>query len=250
MLLEKIALYGLRMLEPENAHKITLSVLEKYSKILPSSNHRPLKTPDSKPQTFMGLKFTNRVGIAAGLDKDGSCINGLVGMGAGFIELGGVTPLPQSGNTGKRILRLKQQQAMINRLGFNNLGAAHLAQRIKEFRSEYKQRHGVASSTIIGVNLGKNASTPLAEASEDYKKVLRAIYLQADYATINISSPNTPGLRDLQDSKYLPHLLGETVTEANKLQQIHSTESPLPLLVKISPDMEKQQIKDIVRIVN
>lgn len=247
MLLEKLALYGLRMLDPEQAHGITLSVLEKYSKHL-ASNHRPIKTLDGKVQTLMGLKFVNRVGIAAGLDKDGACINGLVGMGAGCIELGGVTPLPQSGNEGKRILRLSQQQAMINRLGFNNLGCQQLAQRIKEFRSAYKERHGEDTRSIIGVNIGKNAKTPLEDAGEDYKKVLRAIYLQADYATINISSPNTKGLRDLQTSQYLPKLLESTINERDKLQKTHNKH--MPLLVKLSPDADEAQLKESVRIIN
>ena len=248
MFIDKLALHGLRLLEPEAAHKITLAALEKRALLMPGSNHLPLPSKSGKYAEVMGLKFINRVGIAAGLDKDGSCINGLVSLGPGFIELGGVTPLPQSGNSGKRIMRLTEQQALINRLGFNNLGAPQLAQRIKEFRTGYQNSHSTAPSTIIGVNLGKNAKTPLTDASEDYKKVLRAIYLQADYATINISSPNTPGLRDLQGSEYLPQLLDELVKEASKLRQTHNKECPL--LVKISPDMDEEQLKSTVKIIN
>lgn len=244
-MLEKLALGGLRLLKPESAHKVTLKALEVRA-LLPGSNHSPLA---GKPQQLMGgLNFLNQVGIAAGLDKDGLCINGMVSLGVGFIELGGVTPQPQTGNIGNRIIRLAQQQAMVNRLGFNNLGSEHLAHRIRNFRENYYAQHKRHCSTIIGVNIGKNTTTSLEYATEDYCKVLQTIHSVADYATINISSPNTLGLRELQKQNYLAPLLQKLAELESKLQQTNG--KSCPLLVKLSPDLGDEQLRQTVNIIN
>ena len=203
-----------------------------------------------KPLELMGLKFLNRVGIAAGLDKDGICINGLVSLGPAFIELGGVTPEPQPGNEGERIMRLESHQGMINRLGFNNLGCEQLAQRLAKFRQAYAKKHGAETATILGVNIGKNANTPLENAADDYCRVLQAVHAHTDYATLNISSPNTLGLKKLQATDYLAPLLEKVMRTEDQLRQSNKNTCPCPLLVKISPDLEEGQIREMMDVIN
>ncbi|MCZ6521369.1 MAG: quinone-dependent dihydroorotate dehydrogenase [Bacteroidetes bacterium] len=180
-----------------------------------------------------GLNFSNPVGLAAGFDKDGRWIEVLSHMGFGFIEIGTLTPKPQQGNPKPRIFRLPKDHSMVNRLGFNNQGVQSAVQRIRSSRS----------SIIIGGNIGKNKSTPNQDALNDYKICFEELYPWVDYFVVNVSSPNTPNLRQLQEKEPLKALLAG-------LQQLnHSKDSPKPLLLKIAPDLNLQQLNDVIEIV-
>jgi len=184
----------------------------------------------SDPVTLAGLNFPNRVGLAAGLDKNARCIDGLAAMGFGFVEVGTVTPKPQSGNPKPRIFRLPQAQALINRLGFNNDGLdafiAHVQRRQK-------------SSMLLGLNIGKNAATPIEQATQDYLTCLQGVYPHADYVTVNISSPNTQNLRTLQNDAALTALL---TAIANAREKLAPSGRRVPIFVKIAPDLDENQI--------
>jgi dihydroorotate dehydrogenase len=184
----------------------------------------------------MGLTFPNPVGLAAGLDKNGSCINGLAALGFGFIEIGTVTPLSQPGNPGPRLFRLPQASAIINRLGFNNEGVDRLIANVR--RARYRG--------ILGINIGKNAFTPIARASEDYLICLRKVYEHASYVAINISSPNTANLRQLQGGDELDALLSQLKAEQDKLAQQFG--KYVPIAVKIAPDLDSEQVKQIAAL--
>ena len=179
----------------------------------------------------MGLDFPNPVGLAAGLDKNGDYLRGLAHLGFGFIEVGTVTPRPQPGNPKPRLFRLRSKRSIINRMGFNNAGINHLLANIERLpRRDY----------VLGINIGKNLSTPVERALDDYRLALQRVYLAADYITLNISSPNTPGLRKLQDDDALKQLLSG-VTEARKaLQDEHQVDRPLAL--KVAPDLDRNQV--------
>jgi dihydroorotate dehydrogenase len=180
-----------------------------------------------------GLQFKNPIGLAAGLDKNGDYIDALGSLGFGFIEVGTVTPLAQPGNPKPRLFRLSKDQALINRMGFNNKGVKHMIKRLKNRRF----------SGIVGVNIGKNFSTPLEQAHEDYLFCLRELYAYADYIVVNLSSPNTPGLRALQFGEGLNSLLSILKTEQARLSGQH--EKYVPLLLKIAPDLNEKECKDI-----
>jgi len=181
----------------------------------------------------MGIDFPNPVGLAAGLDKDARAVDGLAALGFGFIEVGTVTPLPQAGNPHPRLFRLSEHGALINRNGFNSVG-------LNQFLSNLaRSRHTVR----VGINIGKNAATPLEHAEHDYLTVLRAVYSVADYIAVNISSPNTPGLRDLQGVDALENLLAKLKDEQSRLSDNHGYYTPLA--VKISPDIEQMDIDRI-----
>ena len=188
--------------------------------------------PVYAPVEVMGLTFPNRVGLAAGLDKNADFINGLSSVGFGFIEVGTITPRPQPGNPRPRLFRIPEAQAIINRMGFNNKGVEHLIEQVKQ---------ADRSNIILGINIGKNFDTPVESAVDDYRHCLQAVYLYADYITINISSPNTPGLRTLQFGDELKHLL-ETL-KAEQAVLAEQTDRYVPLAVKIAPDMEDNDIK-------
>jgi dihydroorotate dehydrogenase len=179
---------------------------------------------------IMGLRFPNRVGLAAGFDKNGHDIDSLGRLGFGFIEVGTVTPRPQPGNPRPNLFRLIPDEALINRLGFNNEGAAAVVRRLEARRY----------AGICGVNIGKNFNTPLEKSVEDYVSCLRTVYAGADYVTVNVSSPNTPGLRGLQDPGALRPLLLELANLREQLQPVHSKR--VPLLVKLSPDLTDEQV--------
>lgn len=183
------------------------------------------------PVNLMGLSFSNRVGLAAGLDKNGDHIDALGSLGFGFIEIGTVTPRPQPGNAKPRLFRLPQANAIINRMGFNNLGVQHLVG-----RAESRKYPG-----ILGINVGKNFDTALKNAARDYLICIRAAYDSADYLTVNISSPNTPGLRDLQRGDELAQLSRELVAEVQDLNR--QNRRKVPLLFKIAPDLDADQIR-------
>ncbi len=221
-------------LDPETAHHLTLGGLNAlYSLGLSGiiAQH-----PAADPRTVMGLTFPNPVGLAAGLDKNGDCIDGLATLGFGFIEIGTITPLPQPGNPKPRMFRLPEAQAIINRMGFNNDGVDKLVENVK--RADYRG--------ILGINIGKNAATPIENAAEDYLICLRKVYAHASYVTVNISSPNTKNLRQLQGEDALNNLLSQLKAEQQKLADKHG--KYVPIVLKIAPDMEAGQVVQIARL--
>ena len=190
------------------------------------------------PVTVAGVKFPNRVGLAAGLDKNARCIDALGAMGFGFVEVGTVTPLPQPGNAKPRMFRIPERHALINRLGFNNDGLQAFVDNVQRARFRKQGR-------VLGLNIGKNAATPIEQANEDYVKGLRGVYAHADYVTINISSPNTKNLRDLQSDAALDALLGQLSEAREQLTVLHRRS--VPLFVKIAPDVDDEQLSVIVQ---
>jgi dihydroorotate dehydrogenase len=185
------------------------------------------------PIEMAGLKFPNRVGLAAGLDKNARCIDGLGAMGFGFVEVGTVTPKAQPGNPKPRMFRLPQANALINRLGFNNDGLEAFIANVK--RSSFRQK-----GRILGLNIGKNAATPIEQATGDYLVCLEGVYPHADYVTVNISSPNTSNLRSLQGDEALDGLLGAIAKRREALAREHGRR--VPIFVKIAPDLEPAQV--------
>jgi dihydroorotate dehydrogenase len=219
-------------LDAEAAHDLTLGALARLQNTPAQCLWQGTRVDD--PVELAGLKFPNRVGLAAGLDKNGRCIDGLGAMGFGFIEVGTVTPKAQPGNPKPRIFRLPQAQALINRLGFNNEGLQALVanvQRAKSFR---------AGGGVLGLNIGKNAATPIERAADDYLLGLDAVYPYADYVTVNISSPNTKNLRELQGDAALDALLGALQQRRLQLQKIHQRK--VPMFLKIAPDLDEVQV--------
>ena len=221
-------------LDPETAHDLTLGTLARVQ-------HTPLvcavaQTRVDDPTTVAGLRFPNRIGLAAGLDKNGRCIDGLGAMGFGFIEVGTVTPKAQSGNPKPRMFRLPEANALINRLGFNNDGLAAFVANVK--RARFRQRGG-----ILGLNIGKNAATPIERAVDDYLLCLDGVYPHADYVTVNISSPNTQNLRALQSDAALDGLLSAVQERRAALAQRHGRR--VPIFVKIAPDLTPDQVDAI-----
>jgi dihydroorotate dehydrogenase len=224
-------------LDAERAHEITLDALARWQ-------NTPLQALWSQPRVaapvqLMGLNFPNRIGLAAGLDKNGRCIDGLGAMGFGFIEVGTVTPLGQPGNPRPRIFRLPQAGALINRLGFNNEGLAAFLANVKRSTSFR------ASGGVLGLNIGKNAATPIENATSDYLLGLEGVYPHADYITVNISSPNTKNLRALQSDEALDALLG--ALQERRQQLITRHRRSVPMLVKIAPDLDEAQTLLIAR---
>lgn len=225
---------ALFQLDPETAHHLTLNGLNTAYSL--GISGLLAATPADDPRTVMGLTFPNPVGLAAGLDKNGDCINGLAALGFGFIEIGTITPLAQAGNPKPRLFRLPAASAIINRMGFNNDGVDALIKNVQ--KSEYKG--------ILGINIGKNAITPIEKAADDYLICLRRVYAHASYITVNISSPNTKNLRQLQDEAALNDLLSQLKTEQQKLANTHG--KYVPIALKIAPDMEGEQIEQIARL--
>jgi len=220
-------------LDAEHAHELTLNALASLQNTPAQCLWSQARVDD--PVTVAGLKFPNRIGLAAGLDKNGRCIDGFGAMGFGFIEVGTVTPKAQPGNPKPRMFRLPEANALINRLGFNNDGLdAFIAnvQRAKSFR---------ARGGILGLNIGKNAATPIENAVDDYLIGLAGVYPHADYVTVNISSPNTKNLRALQSDEALDALLGALQQRKAALAQEHRR--TVPMFVKIAPDLDDEQVK-------
>lgn len=191
------------------------------------------KQMESNPKTLMGLEFKNPIGLAAGLDKNGEYIDAFASLGFGFIEVGTVTPKAQSGNPKPRLFRLKEHQALINRMGFNNKGVDYLIEQVK--KSKYKG--------VLGINIGKNLTTSLENANQDYLYCFERVYPYASYITVNVSSPNTPGLRHLQFGEALKDLLTPLKEAQTKLTNTHGYK---PLVVKIAPDMSEQEAHSLV----
>jgi dihydroorotate dehydrogenase len=222
-------------LDPETAHELAFAGLD-IATALGLAKRAALYVAPS-PVTAMGLSFPNRVGLAAGLDKNAIHIDGLATFGFGFIECGTVTPRPQPGNPRPRIFRLPEAEAMINRLGFNNHGVDQFIANV--MRSRFG-RPG-ADAGILGLNIGKNFDTPNNLAANDYLTCLRAVYPYASYVTVNVSSPNTKGLRELQEGEAFESLLGALKAEQAKLAQRHR--KYVPLVVKIAPDLSRTEIQ-------
>ena len=217
--------------DAETTHDLTLKSL-KYAektgllKLYPAA-------PVCQPRQVMGITFPNAVGLAAGLDKNGAVIDGMAGLGFGFIEIGTVTPRPQSGNPKPRLFRVKEAQGIINRFGFNNLGVDNLIDNVKA--ANYKG--------VLGINIGKNFDTPNERAVDDYLICMRKVYAYASYITVNISSPNTKNLRALQEKEALSDLLATLKQEQLNLAQTHGRYVPVAL--KIAPDLELEQVNEI-----
>jgi dihydroorotate dehydrogenase len=216
-------------LNPEHAHALTLGALWLG---LPW----PARATVHDPVQLMGLTFGNRVGLAAGFDKNGVAIHGLARLGFGFLEIGTVTPKPQPGNPKPRVFRLPQAQALINRLGFPSHGLDVVAARLSQHRA----------NVICGINIGKNASTPIDQAVVDYVTCLRGVYDIADYVTVNISSPNTANLRSLQAPQLLRPMLSILMDERARLRAASGRN--VPLLLKISPDMESEELAGVAEL--
>jgi dihydroorotate dehydrogenase len=219
-------------LDPENAHQYTLFGLN----IAHRTGLARLFFPKQKktvPKTVMGIQFKNPIGLAAGFDKNGDCIDGLFDLGFGFVEVGTVTPRPQSGNPRPRLFRIPEAHALINRMGFNNYGVDYLVHRLKE----------KSFAGPVGINIGKNAHTPIELAHNDYIECLKKVYPYADYVAINISSPNTPGLRSLQETDNLTNLLSLLKKTQGMLSE--TCHKYVPLAVKLSPDLADITIDEI-----
>ena len=218
-------------LDPETAHELTMQSLARLQGTPLEWAYCNGMVED--PIELAGLKFPNRVGLAAGLDKNARCIDGLGAMGFGFVEVGTVTPKPQPGNPKPRMFRLPQANALINRLGFNNDGLEAFIANVK--RSSFRQK-----GRVLGLNIGKNAATPIENATSDYLVCLDGVYPHADYVTINISSPNTSNLRSLQGDEALDGLLGAIARQREVLASQHGRR--VPIFVKIAPDLDAAQI--------
>ena len=221
-------------LDAEEAHHLTLAAMRR----LQATGLLGLATPSvpASPRRVMGLDFPNPVGLAAGLDKNGECIDAWAALGFGFIEVGTVTPRPQPGNPKPRLFRIPEAQAIINRFGFNNAGVDALLENVA--RSSFKG--------ILGINIGKNFDTPIEAAVEDYLIGLRKVYARASYVTVNISSPNTKNLRDLQQAEELGRLLAALKTEQQALAERHGKYTPIT--VKVAPDLEPEQLVEMAAL--
>ncbi|PWW15130.1 MULTISPECIES: quinone-dependent dihydroorotate dehydrogenase [Pseudidiomarina] len=214
--------------DAEQSHDLTLRLLKRYA-------NTPLawfwrQQVEAKPVTVMGIEFPNPVGLAAGLDKNAECIDAFAQMGFGFIEVGTVTPKPQEGNPKPRLFRIPEREAIINRMGFNNLGVDYLVERVQ--RAKFKG--------VLGINIGKNKATAEADAVHDYVHCMRKVYAFASYITVNISSPNTPGLRAFQHGDALHQLLASLKQTQAELATEHGRY--VPLAVKIAPDLDNDGI--------
>ncbi len=223
------------LFDPEKVHHFTFSLIRTLCKIpLMSSIFKGMYVVNDKrlERTVFGLTFKNPVGLAAGFDKDAKLYNELSNFGFGFIEIGTLTPKPQAGNPKKRLFRLQQDEAIINRMGFNNGGVHEAVERLKKNKG-----------VLIGGNIGKNKVTPNEDAVEDYKICFEALFPHVDYFVVNVSSPNTPNLRALQDKEPLTKLL-TTLQTLNKSKEVSK-----PILLKIAPDLTNEQLEDIIEIV-
>ncbi|WP_435929747.1 quinone-dependent dihydroorotate dehydrogenase [Dryocola sp. BD613] len=222
---------ALFQLDPERAHEVTFQQLRRLT-------GTPLEwlvrqNVPSKPVSCMGLNFKNPLGLAAGLDKNGECIDALGAMGFGSIEIGTVTPRPQPGNDKPRIFRLVEAEGLINRMGFNNLGVDNLVENVKKAHFD----------GVLGINIGKNKDTPVEQGKDDYLICMDKIYPYAGYIAINISSPNTPGLRSLQYGEALDDLLSALKNKQQVLQELHH--KYVPLAVKIAPDLSEEELVQV-----
>ncbi len=210
----------------ELAHDLSLNLLKRFHRLLPDNQV-------IKPVTVMGIEFPNAVGLAAGLDKNADYLDGLSRFGFGFIEVGSVTPKPQPGNPKPRLFRLGSKHSIINRMGFNNKGVDHLVEQVRQRSGNY----------VLGINIGKNLTTPVEQALSDYQQCLDKVYQSADYIAVNISSPNTPGLRTLQNEDALESLLAGLRDTRHQLEDKFQVRKPMAL--KVAPDLDDRAIPGI-----
>src|SRR6185436_651806 len=225
-------------LPPETAHDLALSSLSfspKFTQKLLAERYQ--RSPFGALRRF-GLTFSNPVGLAAGFDKNGEAADALGALGFGFVEVGTVTNESQPGNPRPRIFRLPRDRALINRLGFNNSGAKQIARNLKARRPD----------CVMGINIGKSRSVPIERAIPDYLSTFSTVYQFADYIAVNVSSPNTPQLRELQQPDLLNDLLEALQRRNRELAEKHSLSSPRPLLLKISPDLNHDELRDVVGV--
>jgi dihydroorotate dehydrogenase len=232
-MLYALARAALFRLDPESAHDFTLKSLAALG---PGAALLGAGADAGESRRVMGIDFPNPVGLAAGLDKNGDCIDGLAALGFGFLEIGTVTPRPQPGNPKPRMFRLVEADALINRLGFNNRGVDNLVRNVE--RASFRG--------VLGINIGKNFDTPNERAAEDYLACLDAVYERASYVTINISSPNTKNLRELQSREMLDDLLGAIFSRRDTLARRHGGKKPVA--VKVAPDLDDEQIEAIASL--
>ncbi|MDH4610718.1 quinone-dependent dihydroorotate dehydrogenase [Pseudomonas sp. BN102] len=223
----KLARELLFSLSPETSHELSIDLIGAGGRL--GLNRLLNKAPASLPVKVMGLEFPNPVGLAAGLDKNGDAIDGFAQLGFGFVEIGTVTPRPQPGNPKPRLFRLPEAEAIINRMGFNNLGVDHLLARVRAAKFD----------GVLGINIGKNFDTPVERAVDDYLICLEKVYAHASYITVNVSSPNTPGLRSLQFGDSLKQLLEALRVRQDSLAALHGKR--VPLAIKIAPDMSDEE---------
>lgn len=222
------------LLPPEKAHEVSLYIAEKiYGSFL---KRFLVSKPSSRNENIMGINFPNKLGLAAGFDKNGDYINFITNIGFGFIELGTVTPKPQFGNPKPRIFRVKDDQAIINRLGFNNKGVDYLKNNLLK----------IDRSIPIGINIGKNSTTKIEKAHEDYEYCMEQIFFLADYITLNISSPNTKNLRDLHSEDSLNFFLKQVKKKHDSLTKKHRKH--VPLVLKVSPDIQYDSLESFCKI--
>jgi dihydroorotate dehydrogenase len=231
------ALFSLGDGDPEVAHERTLAALRRVACVPPALAALRRYYAVTAPRTVFGIRFPNPVGLAAGMDKNGVAVPAWPALGFGFVEVGTVTRLAQPGNPRPRLYRLPASQAIVNRMGFNNEGADALAERLRAFDP----------AVPVGVSIGKSKVTPVAQAIEDYRHSLRALYPYGDYFAVNVSSPNTPGLRGLQDRAALDGLIRELTSEADALAVLHGGPAK-PLLIKIAPDLTDAAIADVLQV--
>jgi len=232
-MLYRLARTALFQLDPEAAHDLALKSLTALG---PAAGLLGTGADAREARSVMGLTFPNPVGLAAGLDKNGAYIDALAALGFGFIEIGTVTPRPQPGNPRPRMFRLESHEALINRLGFNNEGVDKLLRNVER----------AAFRGVLGINIGKNFDTPIERAADDYVACLDAVYDRASYVTVNISSPNTKNLRDLQSSEKLDELLGTVMTRRVQLAQRYGRRKPVAL--KVAPDLDESQVEAIATL--
>lgn len=218
-------------MDAEKAHGLGMNALRLGGRLLPPAEPLP-----AVPTEVMGIAFPNRVGLAAGLDKNGEAIDGLARIGFGFLEIGTITPRPQPGNPKPRLFRLPEVEGIINRMGFNNHGVDALIANVKA--AKYRG--------VLGINIGKNADTPIERAVDDYLACLEKVYSLASYVTVNISSPNTQGLRDLQEEQSLRRFVGTLRERQEQLASVHREYKPM--LIKIAPDLDQAQMDAIATV--
>lgn len=229
----RLARSAIFKLDAEKAHDLAIQNFSRFTGTPLDLFYRQ-HVPD-RPVEVMGIKFKNPVGLAAGLDKNGECIEAFGAMGFGFVEVGTVTPRPQSGNDKPRLFRVIPAEGIINRFGFNNLGVDNLIENVKKAKYD----------GVIGINIGKNKDTPIEKGAEDYLICMEKVYQHAGYITVNISSPNTPGLRTLQYGEMLDDLLAQLKEKQKELAEKHG--KYIPLTLKIAPDLEDHEIKQIAQ---
>ncbi|MGI9326529.1 MAG: quinone-dependent dihydroorotate dehydrogenase [Pseudomonadales bacterium] len=228
-----LARTALFALDPEASHHLSMTGLAGFGRC-----PGPIRPIAGTPREVMGLQFSNPIGLAAGLDKDAVAVLGLARLGFGFVEVGTVTPRPQAGNPRPRLFRAPAQKALINRMGFNNQGLDAMLQRLRRLRQD-----GRLQQTRLGVNIGKNKDTDNARAGDDYRHCFAAVSAYADYVTVNLSSPNTPGLRALQSAAALKTLLGPLKEQQQALHQRDGKYTPLT--VKVAPDLDEDEVEAI-----